>query len=246
MMGDVGSGDEGRRQAYLAALGVPLWTARFDLPGAATSLPLQSMAFVAAADIESAVDVAPVAANVESSATVMPAEVPAAALPQTPVVSPSSTASFISAERPATAPPFADPSSTDAPRFALRVQALAPGWLGVVSLGDVPDLSAREYQLLAGLAEALGAAPDFTAPIGLLRWPLNRNPRLDHGAAAAVEWLSHALRVPEGWRCLVLGDAAVHVRAAVPAAVPVTAGPALAAMLATPVLKKSLWRALHG
>lgn len=240
-MGDVGSGDEGRRQAYLAALGVPLWTARFDLPGAAVSLPLQPLAFVvdSAGLVEVAeapapaaapvADTSPIARYAEPPASVIPSETPAESLQRAEAPTPGSSS-------PATA----------TPRFSLRVQALAPGWLGVVSLGEVPDLSAREYQLLAGLAEALGAAPDFTAPVGLLRWPLNRNPRLDHGAAAAVEWLSHALRVPEGWRCLVLGDAAVHVRAAVPAAVPVTAGPALAAMLASPGLKKSLWRALHG
>ena len=64
---------------------------------------------------------------------------------------------------------------------------MAPGWLGIIALGDVPDLSAQEYRLLAALGHALGAAPDFTGPASLLRWPLNNNPRLDHSEAAAID-----------------------------------------------------------
>ena len=39
-------GEEGRRQAYLAALEIPLWTARAPLPAAAPSLPLEWTAYV--------------------------------------------------------------------------------------------------------------------------------------------------------------------------------------------------------
>jgi len=99
--------------------------------------------------------------------------------------------------------------------------------------------------LLAALGHALGAAPDFSAPASQLRWPLNRNPRLDHGADAAREWLAHALRVPADMRVVVLGEAAVLLRAALPSSVGMVAGPSLATLLASPQLKKALWQALH-
>ncbi|MDO8266672.1 MAG: hypothetical protein Q7T32_02415 [Moraxellaceae bacterium] len=235
-------GDEGQRQAYLAALGLPLWTARYDLPGAASSLPLMHVPFCAdipdAAELPvvSMVPVAPETALSDQGAPV--SEVSTAPLRQerkAPVM-------------PIPAAAVANPVSVNPafPRFALRVQALAPGWLAIIALGDVPDLSAQEYRLVSGISHVLGAAPDFSGPASLLRWPLNSNPRLDHGAGAAVEWLSHALKVPEGWRCLVLGESvAVHVRAALPAATVMVAGPALATLLAMPQTKKSLWLSLH-
>lgn len=232
-------GDEGQRQAYLAALGLPLWTARYDLPGAAPSLPLMHVPFCA--DIPDAaelpvVSMAPETALHDQGLPVT--DVSAAPLrqePQAPVMSTPAAA-------------VANPVSVNPalPRFALRVQALAPGWLAIIALGDVPDLSAQEYRLVSGISHVLGAAPDFSGPASLLRWPLNSNPRLDHGAGAAVEWLSHALKVPEGWRCLVLGESvAVHVRAALPAETVMVAGPALATLLSMPQTKKSLWLSLH-
>lgn len=237
-------GDEGQRQAYLAALGLPLWTARYDLPGAASSLPLMHVPFCAdipdAAELPvvSMVPVAPETALSDQGAPVSEVSTaPARQERQTPVM-----------PTPAAAAAVADPVSVNPalPRFALRVQALAPGWLAIIALGDVPDLSAQEYRLVSGISHALGAAPDFSGPASLLRWPLNSNPRLDHGAGAAVEWLSHALKVPEGWRCLVLGESvAVHVRAALPAATVMVAGPALATLLSMPQTKKSLWLSLH-
>ncbi|HCT40229.1 MAG TPA: hypothetical protein DF427_03450 [Moraxellaceae bacterium] len=230
-------GDEGQRQAYLAALGLPLWTARYDLPGAASSLSLMHVPFCA--DIPDAAEL-PVATEAVLpdqgvSVTAVPAAPPRQGRQATVMPTPA-------------APAVADPVPVNPafPRFVLRVQALAPGWLAIIALGDVPDLSAQEYRLVSGISHALGAAPDFSGPSSLLRWPLNSNPRLDHGAGAAVEWLSHALKVPEGWRCLVLGESvAVHVRAALPAATVMVAGPALATLLSMPQTKKSLWLSLH-
>lgn len=229
-------GDEGQRQAYLAALGLPLWTARYDLPGAAPSLPLMHVPFCADIPDAAELPVAPETALPEQGLPVT--EVSAAPLRQerqAPVM-----------PTPAAAVANSVSVNPALPRFALRVQALAPGWLAIIVLGDVPDLSAQEYRLVSGISHVLGAAPDFSGPASLLRWPLNSNPRLDHGAGAAVEWLSHALKVPEGWRCLVLGESvAVHVRAALPAETVMVAGPALATLLTMPQTKKSLWLSLH-
>lgn len=238
--GPAADGGEGRRQAYLAALGLPLWTSRVVLPGALPSDGLVAQAWwsadvpadlpLAPVDAVSATPGAPVVTSAVDRAPAMPPSVAAAPSPVFPVPA-----------------PVADlPAAGTAPlRFALRVQALAPGWFGVVSLGDLPDLSAQEHQLLAALGHALGAAPDFSAPASQLRWPLNRNPRLDHGADAAREWLAHALRVPAGMRVVVLGEAAVLLRAALPSSVGMVAGPSLATLLASPQLKKALWQALH-
>lgn len=238
--------DEGQRQAYLAALAIPLWTARYDLPGAAPSLPLVAVPFLA--------------------------DVPEAAFPEEGMAEPEAPAADLSEpvarQAPVVAPPSAVPAMGQAvrqaatpvapatgmaiqgtpalPRFTLRVQPLAPGWLAIIALGDVPDLSGQEYRLLSAISHALGAAPDFSGSASLLRWPLNANPKLDHGPGAAVEWLSHALKVPDGWRCLVLGEAvAVHVRAALPASTTMVAGPALATLLTTPQAKKSFWLSLN-
>lgn len=238
--------DEGRRQAYLTSLGLPLWTARHDLPGAAPSSllvfapflgePLET-AFIALDATQ--LDGTQVEARPEPVAV-------ATAAPVVPVVSRESVQSTLRQDA-ATAPVAGAPASaTSVTRFFLRVQALAPGWLGIIALGDVPDLSAQEYRLLAALGHALGAAPDFTGPASLLRWPLNNNPRLDHSEAAAIEWLRHALKVPDGWRCVVLGEAmAVLARTALPASTTMVAGPALATLLSTPLAKKSLWLSLY-
>lgn len=241
-------GDEGQRQAYLAALAIPLWTARYDLPGAAPSLPLVPVPFVidlpAAGRVEAGVTEAGVAEAeiVEPTAPLAaPSVIPVA--PTTPVERPLPVRQAPAAT---SAPSATETTPQALPRFALRVQALAPGWLGIIALGDVPDLSAQEYRLLASISHALGAAPDFSGSASLLRWPLNNNPRLDHGPGAAAEWLAHALKVPDGWRCLVLGEAvAVHVRAALPSATTMVAGPALTTLLTTPQAKKSLWLSLH-
>jgi hypothetical protein len=112
-------------------------------------------------------------------------------------------------------------------------------------MGDAPDLSAREHRLLGNLAQALGGDVTDMQPCEHLRWPLNRNPALDHSAGAMVEWLSHALRLPHG-RCVVFGEVlASHVRAALPHLV-VIAAPFLSELLDDPVRKRELWRSLHG
>lgn len=235
-------GDEGQRQAYLAALAIPLWTARYDLPGAAPSLPLVPVPFVIDLPDAGRVEVGVAEAEiVETAPLAAPSVIPVA--PTSPVERPVPVRQAPAAT---SAPSAMETTPQALPRFALRVQALAPGWLGIIALGDVPDLSAQEYRLLASISHALGAAPDFSGSASLLRWPLNNNPRLDHGPGAAAEWLAHALKVPDGWRCLVLGEAvAVHVRAALPPATTMVAGPALTTLLTTPQAKKSLWLSLH-
>lgn len=243
--------EEGRRQAYLASLGLPLWTARHDLPGAAPSSLLVFEPFWGEpADTGFvAPEVAPgeVAQGVVARGDSLPeATVATTVAAVAPVAAREPVPPAVRQDAEAVPASGAPASAATVTRFTLRVQALAPGWLGIMALGDVPDLSAQEYRLLSALGHALGAAPDFTGSASLLRWPLNNNPRLDHSEAAAIEWLRHALKVPEGWRCVVLGEVmSVLVRTALPASTAMVAGPALATLLSTPLAKKSLWLSLH-
>lgn len=131
------------------------------------------------------------------------------------------------------------------PRFVCRVQALAPGYSAVVTLDDAPDLSAAEHRLLGNIAQALGGDATAAHPCELLRWPLNRNPALDHGAKAMIEWLSHALKLRHP-ACLVFGEKMAGIVRAAQPALKVIAAPTLAELLASPAAKAGLWKSLHG
>lgn len=239
--------EEGRRQAWLAALGIPLWSSRQDLPGAKPSAGLEFTAFLeAAASL-------PVAETAEAEVGI-PAVVEAAPVfseqgsrpiePATPsrVVSvPAQVASTSqSSEKPTT-------SNPDHPRFACRVELLAPGWLGVIALDDAPDLSAQEYRLLGNLVHALGGDGAAAGAREHFRWPLSPNPSIPRDAGAAREALAAFLgRRREATRWLVLGETlAVYVRTALPQH-QVIAAPMLRELLENPAAKRSLWQALHG
>lgn len=229
--------DEGRRQAYLAALGIPLWSARQPLPGALPSAPLEFLPYTHAGGSLPAQS-----ADREPERT----PVPAAPEPLKPQERPRQESVQVSAREPVNAIAQApDEDQERFPRFICRVQALAPGWSAVVVLGEAPDLSAQEHRLLANIASALGGDPTALQPCEHLRWPLNRNPALDHSAGAMVEWLAHALKLPPG-RCIVFGEKmAAYVRAALPGH-KVIAAPLLADLLAQPAVKRQLWQTLHG
>lgn len=238
--------EEGRRQAYLAALGIPLWSSRHDLPGALPSGGVEFEPFVVedfAEDLAEAAALAsipvsnpvhpePVEGHLAESREPVPRRSRESGNP-----APSSTENVQS-------PPAANTASH--PRFAFRVQRLAPGLLVVIALDDAPDLSAREYRLLENLMQALGA--DITADTGRehFRWPLSPNPAIPRDAGAAREALSAFLgRRQEAERWLVLGETlAVYVRAALPQC-PVVAAPTLGELLESPVAKRRLWQALH-
>lgn len=230
-------GDEGRRQAYLAALGIPLWSARRELPGALPAEPLTPVPYM----------VAEAASLLEAIPEPVPS--PAPPVPPAPPVSVPAKGALEqrgteAPDRTPAAPPVAAPP-TQIPRFVCRVQSLAPGYSAVVALGEAPDLAAAEHRLLANIAQALGGDATATPPCEQLRWPLNRNPALDHSASAMIEWLTHALKVSNP-NCLVFGEElAGYVRSALPQ-VTVTSAPSLAELLQSPAAKSGLWKSLHG
>ncbi len=227
--------EEGRRQAWLAALGIPLWSSRHDLPGA---LPADPLAFCPYVD-ESVVSVAP--------------EVVEPSVPREQVVAtPLQAAPRTEPQRPERLPEAStarpDISGTAAfPRFSCRIQLLAPGWLGVIALDDVPDLSAQEHRLLGNLVQALGGDDLADAAREHFRWPLSPNPAIPRDADSAREALAAFLgRRREATRWLVLGETmAVYVRAALPQHM-VVAAPHLRELLGSSAAKRALWLSLHG
>lgn len=248
-MSELQNGEEGRRQAYLAALGIPLWSSRQDLPGA---LPGDGLVFSAFVDVGAATELAeaaPEAAAYLDAPAAMPRQEvrePApvsSSLPATARTAPASTAP-VTASATAAAASTANPAF---PRFTCRVELLAPGWLGVISLDDVPDLSAQEYRLLGNLVQALGGDGATAGAREHFRWPLSPNPAIPRDAGAAREALAAFLgRRREATRWLVLGETlSVYVRAALPQHT-VIAAPMLRELLENPSAKRHLWQALHG
>lgn len=236
--------EEGRRQAYLAALGIPLWTARVNVPGALAAPPLEWTPFLADVSLPSALPES--AAPAEPVAPRSPAPTPVAPEPS-PAPSPRRAETPEQRVAPRAPAPAAVASAIDGamPRLQCRMRPLAPGWTAVIDLGDAPDLAAQEYRLLESIARALGATELSGMAGELLAWPLNRNPALDHGADAMRAWLRHALRLPPGL-CLVFGEAlAAQIQATHPGR-PLIAAPALAALLVDTGAKRRLLNAMAG
>lgn len=226
--------EEGRRQAYLAALGVSLWTARYELPAA---LPSDELCFVpwqveqVGTEVGGAeADSAPVA----TAAAPLPQEVS----PPAPVTPKVATLAVAPVARPAQASGF--------PRFACFVQRLAPDVVGVVDLNNNLDLSAQEYRLLANIMRAMSGDVS-NSPREQLRWPMyESNPRFPRDAEHARQALA-ALLAKQGAakRYIVFGETlGVYVRAGLPQQT-VRVGPTLAEILSQPAAKRQLWQAIH-
>lgn len=228
--------DEGRRQRYLATLGIPLWTTRHDLPGARPAHPLTFAAFL--------VD----EVTVHEAAPVMVPE-PLAAGEAVVMAEPLPDAVPTALTKPDVPTARVKAVTTDAgfPRFSCRVQPLAPGWMGVIVLDEVPDLSAQEHRLLDNLAQALGGDMAMAGAREHFHWPMSPNPAIARDAGAAREALAAFLgRRRESARWLVLGETlGIYVRAALPQQ-QVIAAPALHELLENPAAKRALWQALHG
>lgn len=254
---------EGRRQAYLAALGIPQWSARLALPGARPAPALVPVAWRDAAPLAEALTAAPMdeagvsagyelaepaapvlASAVVSEAALEPETAPSAAdrAPELPVL--EHTRPLPAAEPPR--PPVIAASS-GYPRFAFQLVALAPDCLACLDLDNAPDLNGAEHQLLQSLTVALNPQHPFE-PAGatVFAWPLLNNPAWPRDAVAAREAVAGFLlrrQAPEV-RWLVLGEGLLpYLPASLTAARPVVA-PALAELLRNPAAKRALWQAL--
>jgi len=272
--------DEGRRQAYLAALGIPLWTARQPLPGALPAQGLEAVTFVAdEGDVPAEALLpevgqgapAPVHHQVREPAAVHVASHLPQQHPHNPFTSrPEPTQAPVvekpapaverrpDTERPAATSIAARAAALEARAMAARTGAAAPvefpvfqflfktlpeGWQLLIQLGDMPDLSRREFVLLSEIEQALGGEGQQVAPP--FKWPLNNNPAIARDAQAAREALYGFFgryRRP-GSRCLVLGfDVAPYV----PPEPDLVIVHSLAELLAEPLRKRMLWNSVHG
>lgn len=257
---------EGRRQAYLAALGLPQWSARLVLPGARPAPALVPVAWREVVDSPPPDDVEPVdevpltrsSEPVSSGAVVTAEPAPesdtAGAIPVAdgaPTADPAPEQPVLAETRPLPAAPTAvAPVSTSTyPRFAFQLVALAPNWLACLDLGEAPDLNAAEHQLLQALTVALNPHHPFE-PAGatVFAWPLLNNPAWPRDAVAAKEAVTGFLlrRLAPEVRWLVLGEGLLpYLPPKLLATQPVVA-PALAELLPNPTAKRALWQALAG
>lgn len=261
------TGDEGRRQAYLAALGVPLWAARHALPQALPAESLDYVPFVAEfADTEFYEEAVPQGLN-EAPHFEQPSyepppfepDVPPQRAPATPAPvqareqrpeQPQAPRPIIDAPKPqqavAEAPRAPVKPGADFPRFNFWLKTLPQGWQLVIALGDVPDLSAQEHMLL-GQIEALLGGPGFQSPL-TFRWPLSANPAIPRDPQSAREAVAAFLkraRLPDQ-RYLLLGDALRPFVEPALAGEKLASGDSLAALLAEPARKRELWQSLQG
>lgn len=216
---------ESRRRGFLAALGVPMLTARHVLPGAAPSRPAFESQPVG--DVPVAVDMAAMTPTPRPSLVVPPI------VPVVPIAPVVKSEPVIAAAAEIVA----------APSFSCRLLQVGPALAVLLDLGAYPDLTPAARQLWQAIclafdwqAQTLGA--DFT-------WPLvpmaGGRALLDAGPEAARAVLKGRLErdLPPDMRLLVLGQVvAEHVER------PHRQLPALDALLASPLAKRAFWRQL--
>ena len=259
---------EGRRQAYLAALGIPLWTVRQELSHAAPSSPTCYVAF-------EDVFFADVSINVESSTSVD-------ALPVTPTNTEtlaSEAPSLLSPPEYNDEPPleayFDDPEYQQAAAIDGFKHVLAPPPVaipapiasklatsqeqpiqfkfGVYACGQwqiiVPRsqlLSPSEAQLLANIQRALPASS--SQPI-LFTWPMVNNYAIPRHKKAAQEALVSFFRSQatsqKGYILLADYEQDLAELLISSTAKPVVIQPSLSMLLQQPLQKKALWLALN-
>lgn len=229
--------DEGRRRAYLAALGIPLFQARQALPGAATrvieSEPMDLMVGVPAS---------------EPSRPTVPPEPSEPSVPplrQMPTLPP-----IVAHEPPveSRAPLLQTVTLTaPTPRFACRLMPLGEHGFVLLDLGSFPDvvagevlnLPAPEQQLWRNLQRALSWHPGEPEPDFI--WPRAVKGLLGDDADTARDMLSAWLKrqIPAPARLWVFGESLAPFVTR-----PHRLLPGLADMLASPLAKRQVWQQL--
>jgi hypothetical protein len=259
---------EGRRQAYLAALGIPLWTVRQELSHAAPSSPTCYVAFedVFFADVSinvessTSVDALPVTpTNTETLASEAPSllsppeyndEPPLEAYFDDPEYQ---QAAAIDGFKHVLAPPPAAIPAPIASKLATSQEQPIQFKFGVYACGQwqiiVPRsqlLSPSEAQLLANIQRALPAAS--SQPI-LFTWPMVNNYAIPRHKKAAQEALVSFFRSQalsqKGY--ILLADYEQDLAGLLMESTkkPVIIQPSLSMLLQQPLQKKALWLALN-
>lgn len=242
--------EEGRRQAWLAALGIPLFTARHSLPGALGAEPLHYVPFESWQELPVEEETTNGSATeninsvepplvVSSSVVAAPPPVAARQVIAEQKIAPSSSVMVASPPR---------SQSASYPRFRCYIQQLSPNTMGLITLADMPDLSASEHQLLSGIVQMLAgdAMGSFDEQRFRFQWPLSANPTIRRDADALRETLTqYCQRFPDCPRWIVFGETvAIYMKAALPQK-KVLAAPTLNELLRNPIAKRQLWQALY-
>ncbi|MES2909200.1 MAG: hypothetical protein V4688_08570 [Pseudomonadota bacterium] len=225
--------DEGRRREYLAALGVPLFSARRVLPGAAVSV-VEAVATQPAAEPVATLPPPVMQARAQLAATVSTA---AHVLSPAPMPVPKAT-------------PVAVPMTvavTPAPRFACRLMPLGEQGFVLLDLGEFPDvvageilnLPAAEQQLWRNLQRALAWYPGEPEPDFI--WPRAVKGMLGDDADTARDMLSAWLKrqIQPQARLWVFGEALAPFVTR-----PHRLLPSLAVLLSSPLAKRQVWQQL--
>jgi hypothetical protein len=135
--------------------------------------------------------------------------------------------------------------SAEFPQFTFWVKGLPSGGQLLIALGDVPDLSAREHQLLEQVEAVLGGGA--VAPTRF-NWPLNNNPAIPRDAQSASEAVAAFLsrQRKHGVRYLLLGQELLPYLRRAFADAPFAVGDSPALLLEEPLRKRALWQSLGG
>lgn len=259
---------EGRRQAYLAAIGIPLWTVRQELIHAAPSSHTSFVAFEDAffadvsinAESTTSVEEPPIAPkNTETFATESPLlssppeyddEPPLEAYFDDPEYQ---QAAAIDGFKHVLAPPPVAKSAPPASKLATSQEQPIQFKFGVYACGQwqiiVPRsqlLSPSEAQLLANIQRALPVAS--SQPI-LFTWPMVNNYAIPRHKKAAQEALVSFFRSQAASQkgYILLADYEQDLAELFMASTdkPVIIQPSLSMLLQQPLQKKALWLALN-
>ena len=225
---------EGRRREYLAALGVPLFSARRVLPGAAVSVVAE------VATQPAAEPVATLLPPVMQARAQLAATVSAAARVVSPVPMPVPKAAPVD-------PVPITVAVTPAPRFACRLMPLGEQGFVLLDLGEFPDvvageilnLPAAEQQLWRNLQRALAWYPGEPEPDFI--WPRAVKGMLGDDADTARDMLSAWLKrqIQPQARLWVFGEALAPFVTR-----PHRLLPSLAVLLSSPLAKRQVWQQL--
>lgn len=215
--------EEGRRQAYLAALGVPLWTSRHVLPGALPSEPLNSVLFLQDEAVRSVVHAE------ENWGAENQAEGSQAVEHQSDAIAVTPVTAANSLSMPEKQPPFAMSQRTQVSKDAQQSSAIAaehservqqPAEKSTAAApqntnSSFPKFSFFVQEIVPGTAAivSLGDVPDIsgseytllasimqgagrtqaTGRRDFFKWPTTPNPKIPRDADAARQSLAYFL-----------------------------------------------------
>ncbi|MCB1706709.1 MAG: hypothetical protein KDI17_17730 [Halioglobus sp.] len=244
--------NELRRMAYLDALGIDSYVSRRQLPGAAVT---RRLAIVRT----SAVAVPPAVSVDGSSADTVAGASPVSAL-RAGLAQPDA-ASTARADRAVAETVQAQPARADEPVPRFTLSAIVAGdWLWVEELHGMP-LTTDQVRLVQAMAHALrlsvgghsegaaAGAPQSRPEVKQFEWPMHTNRQLDLGEEAArtavVAFVSRWLEESRCRGLVLLGQACAGRVPLSQISVPVVSTVSSAEILASPALKRRVWRDLQ-